>query len=64
MTYKEYKGFLSCDLYRDGGVKPNWLNRIRIKYFQPNTNCVYLARKCGFYTQKGNFANYTPSFCT
>lgn len=45
-----------------GGVKPNWLNRIRIKYFQPNTNCVYLARKTWFLHSRGKFCKLYAKF--
>lgn len=52
MTYKEA---LACDFYRvcGGGVKPNLLNKIRIQYFQPNTNCMYLARNEWYLYSKG-----------
>ena len=44
------------------GGKPNWLDRIRIKYFQPNTNCVYLARKMWYLHSKGKFGKVMSKF--
>lgn len=43
MRRKEYLEYLDYELYgnKDYGFK----DRVRIKYFQPNTNCVYLCRK-------------------
>ena len=48
MTKQEYKEFLNYELYyyfRQKGSNPNFFDRIRTKYFQPNTNCILLARK-------------------
>lgn len=52
MTRKEYREILEYELY--GNTKPNLINRIRIKYFQPNTNCMYLARKMWYYYTKSS----------
>lgn len=52
MTRKEYKEILEYELYH--GKKPDLLNRIRMKHFQPNTNCMYLARKMWYYYQKSS----------
>lgn len=52
MTRKEYKEILDYELYN--GRKLSIVDKIRIKYFQPNTNCMYLARKMWFkYTLGG-----------
>ena len=56
MTRKEYKEILNYELYRVfemRGGKLNPLEKLRIKYFQPNTNCMYLARKMWFCQKKG-----------
>ena len=44
MTYKEYKECLEYELYRHLGKKPSFIQRVSIKHFRPNTNCMYLAR--------------------
>lgn len=57
MTKQEYKEFLNYELYyyfRQKGCSPTLLDRIRTKYFQPNTNCIYLARKM-WYLYGGGF---------
>lgn len=51
MTRKEYKEILKYELYRDR--KLSALSKIRIKYFQPNTNCMYLARKMWYQFNRG-----------
>ena len=43
MTRAEYKETLNYELYR--GKKYNLTNRLRIKYIQPNTNCMFMARR-------------------
>ena len=53
MTRKEYKEILNYELYRYFNGKLTFLQKIRIKYFQPNTNCILLARKMWYYHQKG-----------
>ena len=48
MTRKEFKEILNYEIYcyyRNKETKPGIFDRIRAKYFQPNTNCIYLARK-------------------
>lgn len=52
MTRKEYLECLNFELYR--GRKVSFLNKIRTKYFQPNTNCVFLCRKMWYLYGKGN----------
>ena len=51
MTRKEYKEILNYELYGDRQL--SFLSRFRIKYFQPNTNCIYLARKMWYRYQSG-----------
>lgn len=53
MTYKQYRETLNYELYRLSWTHPPLLHKIRIKYFQPNTNCMYLARKMWFFHEKG-----------
>lgn len=53
MTYKEYKETLDYELYRFYSGKLNLIQKIRIRYLQPNTNCIYLARKMWYLYQKG-----------
>ncbi len=51
MTRKEYKEILNYEIFcyhRMKGEKPGFIDRIRAKFFQPNTNCIYLARKMWF----------------
>lgn len=50
MKYKEYREILKYELY--GNQKYNLINKIRIKYFQPNTNCVFLVRKMTYFFSK------------
>ena len=52
MTHKEYIECLKCELYRDSG-KYSLLRKIRVKYFQPNTNCMYLCRKMWYLYSRG-----------
>ena len=53
MTYKEYREILRYELYRLTWQNPPLIQKIRIKFFQPNTNCMYLARKMWFFYSKG-----------
>lgn len=53
MTRKEFRKLIKHELY--GDKKISALNKIRIKYFQPNTNCMYLARKMWFYHNEKKF---------
>lgn len=43
MTYKEYKRISEYELFH--GKKYSFFERISIKHFRPNTNCMFLARK-------------------
>ncbi len=51
MTKKEYKEILHYELYENKRL--SFVDRIRIKYFQPNTNCMYLARKMWYRYSRG-----------
>ena len=51
MTRKEYSKCLNFELY--GGKRVSFLNKVRIKYFQPNTNCMFLCRKMWYFYSKG-----------
>ena len=66
MTHKEYREILKYEMLRcfreAGGDSPNLINRIRIKYFQPNSNCVYLCRKMWYLYQKGGIHRYLAKF--
>ena len=53
MTYGEYKEILNYELYRHFNGKLTLLQKIRIRYFQPNTNCMLMARKMWYYYQRG-----------
>lgn len=53
MTYREYQETLNYELYRFYKGKLNFIQKIRIKYFQPNTNCILLARRMWYYYPKG-----------
>ena len=63
MTYKEYKRILDHELYH---VVPygngSLLSRLRIKYLQPNTNCVYLCRKMWFLYSRGKLGKIRAKF--
>ncbi len=65
MKYKEYKEICEYEMYRcykdmRSAVKVSRFNdlkffeRLRIKYFQPNSNCVYLCRKMWYYQSKNS----------
>ena len=62
MTRKEYIEILNYELYGDRQL--SFLSRFRIKYFQPNTNCMYLARKMWYLYQSGGYSGYSLSSCT
>ena len=51
MTREEYREFLNYELYRD--QKCGLLQRLRIRYLQPNTNCMYLCRKMWYLYSRG-----------
>lgn len=51
MTRQEYIECLKCELYGDKHIR--LLSKVRIKYFQPNTNCMYLARKMWYLYERG-----------
>lgn len=55
MTRKEYKEYLRYELYEKSKVQLNFIQKLRIKYFQPNTNCVYMARRMWYLYSKGRF---------
>ena len=59
MTRKEYKEILNYELYKYAHVKLSLLQKLRIRYFQPNTNCILLARKMWyFYSRGGGISGY------
>ena len=60
MTKTEYKDYLKCELYR--GKDLSLISKIRIKYFQPNTNCVYLARKMWYLYSKRKISKMRAKF--
>ena len=62
MTYKEYRSILECEIYKVNKEHLTFINRIRIKYFQPNTNCTYLARKMWFYYSRGKAGKIYAKF--
>lgn len=46
MTHKEYKRILNYEIFRfTDGKKLTLIKKIRYKYFTPNSNCVFLARR-------------------
>lgn len=51
MDRKGYRQCLNYELFR--GKKYSFFQRIRIKYFQPNTNCIFLARKMWWLYSRG-----------
>ena len=56
MTKQEYKEILKYELYfyfRVNGEKPTFIDRIRTKFIQPNTNCIFMARKMWYLYQSG-----------
>lgn len=53
MTYSEYRATLKYELCRLNWENPSWLQWLRMKYLQPNTNCMYLARKMWYLHEKG-----------
>lgn len=60
MTRKEYKEILNHELYKDWKLSP--LSKFRLKYFSPNTNCMYLCRKMWYLHQKGGLASLVSKF--
>lgn len=55
MSYKELKEVLKYELYRSFKGKLTIFQKIRIRYFQPNTNCMLMARKMWWLNSKGGF---------
>ena len=51
MTRKEYKAILAYELYECKSL--SFMQRMRIKYLQPNTNCMYMARKMWYFYTRG-----------
>lgn len=51
MTRKEYRETLAFELYK--GKSPSLFRRFRVKHLQPNTNCMYLARKMWYLYEAG-----------
>lgn len=60
MTKKEYKEILNYELFRDWKLSP--IQKIRLKYFSPNTNCVYLCRKMWYLNEKGALGKLLSKF--
>lgn len=62
MDKKEYREVLRYELYGNKNLyrntNPSFLQRLRIKYFQPNTNCIYLARKMWWLFGRGGVHKY------
>lgn len=59
MTRKEYKDILEYELlfyFRNSKRKLSIFDRIRTKYFQPNTNCIFMARKMWYLYGKGGIS--------
>lgn len=56
MNRREYKETLKFELYR--GNRYSLITRLRIKYFSPNTNCMYMARKMWFLYSTGGVYRY------
>lgn len=56
MNRKEYKETLHYELYGDDS--PSVIKALRIKYFQPNTNCIFLARKMWYLFDRGGVHKY------
>lgn len=52
MKCKEYKDILKYELYQNR--KLSLFSRVRIKFFQPNTNCIFLSRKMWYLYSKTN----------
>lgn len=62
MTRKEYKEILKYELYKYANGRLTPLNRLRIKYFQPNLNCVFLARKMWYLYSQGGILRLLSKF--
>lgn len=58
MNYKDYSEILRYELYRSFKGKLTLLQKIRIRYFQPNTNCMLLARRMWFLYSKGGILRF------
>ena len=59
MTRKEYEEILRYEIFyyfRNSNRTPTLFDMIRTKYFQPNTNCMYLARKMWYLFEKGGIS--------
>ena len=52
MKYREYKKIVDQEIYVYSKPK-SLLQRIRIKYFTPNTNAIYLCRKMWYLYSRG-----------
>ncbi len=54
MTHKEYKELLKHEIFRGKNyIELSFFQKIRFKYFTPNTNCVFLARRMWYYYSCG-----------
>lgn len=63
MTRKEYKDVLKYELYKSfENCNPGFITKIRVKYFQPNTNCTYLARKMWYLYSRGKIGRIRAKF--
>lgn len=59
MTKKEYKEILEYELtyyFRNSNKNQFLFDRIRTKYFQPNTNCIFMARKMWYLFGQGKIS--------
>lgn len=54
MIWKEYREIRDFELYGHFNRRPKLIQRIIIKHFRPNTNCMYLARKMWFFGKWGD----------
>lgn len=43
-------------------MKFDWKQKLRVKYFQPNSNCTYLARKMWYLYSKGKLCKIIAKF--
>ena len=63
MTHKEYKEILNYELQRAtqrGSF--SFFQRIRYKYFTPNTNCIFLARRMWYLFSLGGIKRILSRF--
>ena len=51
MTHKEYKEILNYELYHNWNLSR--LLKFRLKYFAPNSNCIFLARRMWYLYSRG-----------